>query len=93
MAAIPAVHPLSSESLPRAMSVSRQVPLRSVPYQFPHLLLADSLTDFDPFAGSDDQQVSPLSHGIVVQPSAASLVRTCLGGIASASNHALDILD
>ncbi len=47
----------------------------------------------DPFAGSDDQQVSPLSHGIVVQPSAASLVRTCLGGIASASNHARDILD
>jgi len=47
----------------------------------------------DPFAGSDDQQVSPLSHGIVVQPSVASLVRMRLGGIAAALNHALDILD
>ncbi|KAH9987062.1 hypothetical protein BJV77DRAFT_1027293 [Russula vinacea] len=27
----------------------------------------------DPFAGSDDQQTSPSSHGIVVQPSAGSL--------------------
>jgi translation initiation factor 3 subunit A len=47
----------------------------------------------DPFAGSDDQQTSPSSHGIVVQPSAASLVRTRLGGIAAALNHALAILD
>jgi len=47
----------------------------------------------DPFAGSDDQQASPSSHGIVVQPSAASLVRTRLGGIAAALNHALSILD
>jgi translation initiation factor 3 subunit A len=47
----------------------------------------------DPFAGSDDQQTSPSSHGIVVQPSAASLVRTRLGGIAAALNHVLAILD
>jgi translation initiation factor 3 subunit A len=47
----------------------------------------------DPFAGSDGQQMSPLSHGIVVQPSAASLVRTRLGSIAAALNHALTILD
>ncbi len=47
----------------------------------------------DPFAGSDDQQTSPSSHGIVIQPSAASLVRTRLGGIAAALNHALAILD
>jgi translation initiation factor 3 subunit A len=47
----------------------------------------------DPFAGSDDQQTSPSSHGIVVQPSAASLVRTRLGGIAAALNQALAILD
>jgi translation initiation factor 3 subunit A len=47
----------------------------------------------DPFAGSDDQHTSPSSHGIVVQPSAASLVRTRLGGIAGALNHALAILD
>ena len=47
----------------------------------------------DPFAGSDNQQTSSSSHGIVVQPSAASLVRTRLGGIAAALNHALAILD
>ena len=47
----------------------------------------------DPFAGSDDQQTHSSSHGIVVQPSAASLVRTRLGGIATALNHALAILD
>jgi translation initiation factor 3 subunit A len=46
----------------------------------------------DPFSGSDDLQASSSSHGIVVQPSAASLVRTRLSGIAVALNHALAIL-
>jgi translation initiation factor 3 subunit A len=46
----------------------------------------------DPFSGSDDLQASSSSHGIVVQPSAASLVRTRLSGIAGALNHALAIL-
>jgi translation initiation factor 3 subunit A len=47
----------------------------------------------DPFSGSDDLQVSSSSRGIVVQPSAASLVRTRLSGIAGALNHALAILE
>ena len=47
----------------------------------------------DPFSGSDDLQASSSSHGIVVQPSAASLVRTRLSGIAGALNHALSILE
>ncbi|KAI9461509.1 hypothetical protein F5148DRAFT_955920, partial [Russula earlei] len=45
----------------------------------------------DPFTGSDDPQ--PSSHGIVVQPSDASLVRTRLSSIAGALNHALAILE
>lgn len=47
----------------------------------------------DPFSGSDDLQASSSSHGIVVQPSAASLVRTRLSGIAGALDHALAILE
>lgn len=47
----------------------------------------------DPFSGSDDLQASPSSHGIVVQPSAASLVRTRLSDIAGALNHALAVLE
>ncbi|KAI0283489.1 hypothetical protein BC826DRAFT_973748 [Russula brevipes] len=47
----------------------------------------------DPFTGSDDLQASSSSHDIVVQPSAASLVRTRLSGIAGALNHALAILE
>jgi translation initiation factor 3 subunit A len=47
----------------------------------------------DPFIGSDDLQASSSSHDIVVQPSAASLVRTRLSGIAGALNHALAILE
>jgi translation initiation factor 3 subunit A len=48
----------------------------------------------DPFSGFDNTQVATSStHGIVVQPSAASLVRTRLSGIATALNHALTILE
>jgi len=47
----------------------------------------------DPFSGFDDLQGSSSSHGIVVQPSAASLVRTRLSGIAGALTHALAILE
>ncbi|KAH9992529.1 hypothetical protein BJV74DRAFT_399532 [Russula compacta] len=47
----------------------------------------------DPFAGSDDLQASSSSHGTIVQPSAASLVRTRLCGIAGALNHVLAILE
>lgn len=45
----------------------------------------------DPFSGLDSASSS--THGIVVQPSAASLVRTRLSGIANALNHALAILE
>ena len=45
----------------------------------------------DPFTGFD--VASSSAHGIVVQPSAASLVRTRLSSIANALNHALAILD
>ena len=57
---------------------------------------ASGTLDFvdDPFSGFDNTQVATSStHGIVVQPSAASLVRTRLSGIATALNHALTILD
>ncbi|KAF8261433.1 hypothetical protein EI94DRAFT_1667128 [Lactarius quietus] len=48
----------------------------------------------DAFSGFDNTQVATTStHGIVVQPSAASLVRTRLSGIAVALNHALTILE
>ncbi len=48
----------------------------------------------DPFSGFDNTRVASSSaHGIVVQPSAASLVRTRLSGIANALNHALAILE
>ncbi|KAI0247527.1 hypothetical protein BJV78DRAFT_1285448 [Lactifluus subvellereus] len=47
----------------------------------------------DPFTGADDSHASSSAHGIVVQPSAASLVRTRLSGIAGALNHALAIID
>ncbi|KAH9052673.1 hypothetical protein EDB87DRAFT_1656524 [Lactarius vividus] len=48
----------------------------------------------DPFSGLDNTHVASSStHGIVVQPSAASLVRTRLSGIANALNHALAILE
>ena len=46
----------------------------------------------DPFTGADDSHASS-AHGIVVQPSAASLVRTRLSGIAGALNHALAIIE
>lgn len=45
----------------------------------------------DPFSGFDVNSSS--THGIVVQPSAASLVRTRLSGIANALNHALAIIE
>ena len=57
---------------------------------------ASGTLDFvdDPFSGFDNTQVATSStHGIVVQPSAASLVRTRLSGIATALNHALTILE
>lgn len=44
----------------------------------------------DPFSGFDTHVAT---HGIVVQPSSASLVRTRLSSIASALNHALAILE
>ncbi|KAH9954091.1 hypothetical protein BC827DRAFT_1244862 [Russula dissimulans] len=47
----------------------------------------------DPFSGFDDLQGSSSSRGIIVQPSAASLVRTRLSGIAGALTHALVILE
>jgi translation initiation factor 3 subunit A len=48
----------------------------------------------DPFSGFDATHASSSStHGIVVQPSAASLVRTRLSSIANALNHALAILE
>jgi translation initiation factor 3 subunit A len=47
----------------------------------------------DPFTGADDLQPSSSLHGIVVQPAAASLVRTRLSGIAGALNHALAIIE
>ena len=47
-------------------------------------LAFSSLLMTDTFSGSDDQQTSPSSHSIVVQPS---------GGIAAALNHALAILE
>ena len=57
---------------------------------------ASGTLDFvdDPFSGFDNTQVATSStHGIVVQPSAASHVRTRLSGIATALNHALTILE
>jgi translation initiation factor 3 subunit A len=47
----------------------------------------------DPFTGADDSQLPSSVHGIIVQPSAASLVRTRLSGIAGALNHALAIIE
>jgi translation initiation factor 3 subunit A len=52
---------------------------------------ASGTLDFvdDPFSGF----ATSSTHGIVVQPSAASLVRTRLSGIATALHHALTILE
>ncbi|KAH9979221.1 hypothetical protein BGW80DRAFT_1434953 [Lactifluus volemus] len=47
----------------------------------------------DPFTGADDLQPFSSLHGIIVQPAAASLVRTRLSGIAGALSHALAIIE